>query len=125
MLVEDHLCDIRREHVSDDADGLARTSVPDLDAPLAGHKYFQALLAEQGAANWLIVSELGDERPSILKDREGATATDQAAMLGHGLDALDLVCVRHVESLNTAVVHDAPELYHALLVGCDEAVQIW
>ena len=45
-------------------------------------------------------------------------------MLRHGLDALDLVRVRHVESLDTAVVHDAPELDHALLVGCDEAVQV-
>ena len=46
-------------------------------------------------------------------------------MLGHGLDALDLVRVCHVKSLDTAVIHYTPKLDHALLVGCDEAVQVW
>ena len=125
MLVEHHLCDIRREHVPDDTDRLTRTRIPDLDAPLAGHEYFQALLAEQSAANWLIISELWDERPCIFKDRKGATTADKAAMLWHGLDAFDFVRVRHVKSLDTAVIHYTPKLHHALLVGCDEAVQIW
>ena len=46
-------------------------------------------------------------------------------MLWHGLDAFDFVRVRHVKSLDTAVIHYTPKLDHALLVGCDEAVQIW
>ena len=46
-------------------------------------------------------------------------------MLGDGSDALDLVCVGHVEGLNATVVEDVPKLDHTLRVSRDEAVKVW
>ena len=45
-------------------------------------------------------------------------------MLWHSPDALDLVGVLDVESLNATIVQYVPELYHALGVCRDEAVEV-
>ena len=117
VFVEDHLCDFIVEDVFDDAYWLARASVPDLNIPLAGYEDFQPFLAKNNPAHGLVVCELGLEGPCVLEDSEVTGANDQTAMLRHGADGLNLVCVRHIERLNTAVVEDVPQLDHGLDIG--------
>ena len=104
VFVEDHLCDFIVEDVFDYAYRLARTSVPHLNILLTGYEDFQAFLAKNNSANGLIIRKLRLEGPCVLEDSEVTGANDQAAMLRHGADGLNLVRVRHIERLNTAVV---------------------
>ena len=117
VFVEDHLCDFIVEDVFDYAYRLARPSVPHLNILLTSYEDFQPFLAKNNSANGLIICKLGLEGPCVLEDSEVAGTNDQTAMLRHSADGLNLVCVRHIERLNTAVVEDVPQLDHGLDIG--------
>jgi len=124
VLIEDHMRDVSREHILDDSNRLAGPCIPNLDILLASYEDFKSFLAKLGAADCLVVGEIGDERPRVLEDGEVTSSTDQASMLRHGSDTLNFANVVNVESLDAAVVQNAPHLDHSFGVSSDEAVQV-
>ena len=124
IFIQDHLRDVRCEHVLDDSNWFSRSGIPDLDALFSSNVDFKSLLTKPCTANDFIVRVVWNEGPRVLEDSEVSGTTDQAPMLGNGSYALYFIRVRHVESLNTTVVKYVPELDHALGICRDEAVEI-
>ena len=113
VLVEDHLRDSRIpdfivEDLFDDTDWLTRPSVPHLNILLTGYEDLQPFFTKDNSGNGLIIGELGLEGPRILKDSVVTGSDNQATMLGHGPNGLNLVRISHIERLKAAVVVDAP-----------------
>ena len=124
MLVEDHLGDFCCENILDHSDRFACFCFPNLDILLSGHENLESFLAKEHLADSLIISIVWDEGPGILEDSELTGATDQPSVLGYGSDAFDLnVGISDIESLNTAVIEDVPDLDHALGVSSYETVE--
>jgi hypothetical protein len=65
----------------------------------------------------VVIWVLLHKRLVVLENLELATAADQSSVFWHGADASHLVDIRYIESLNAAVVKDAPHFYHALSIG--------
>ena len=124
FLIQHHLCDLSREHILHDSDGLAITCIPYLDVDIASDKYLEALLREEGTAHRLVVGEVWHERPSVLEHCEIARTNDETSVLGHCANALDLCGVLDIECLHAALGEYVPKLDATLRVGRNETVQI-
>ena len=124
VFIEDHLSNVRVKDVFNYSDRLACACVPNLYVPLACHKDFKTLLAEECPADCLVICVVWDKGPLVLEDSECASTCDQSTMLGDSSNALDLVSVLHVEGLHAAVVKDVPHFDHSLEISRDKTVQI-
>jgi hypothetical protein len=63
------------------------------------------------------------KRLIVLEHLELATATDESSVFWDSADTSYLVYIRDIESLNAAIVENAPNFNHALGICCDKTVQ--
>ena len=58
------------EHILENSYRLACLCVPNFDRPFSSYINFEVLIAELGAANWVIVGDIWDEWPLVLENFE-------------------------------------------------------
>ena len=71
ILIELHVCDVRFvifEHIFENSYRLACLCIPNFDRSLSSYVNFEVLIAKLGAADWVIVGDIRNERPLVLEN---------------------------------------------------------
>ena len=64
------VCFVIFEHIFENSYRLTCLCIPNFDRPLPSYINFEVLIAELGAADWVIIGNIRNERPLVLENFE-------------------------------------------------------